>query len=42
MREILSICDVKLLRIMYCDNQLKSGLNILEVYQRFKLLHSIA
>ena len=42
MREILSICDVKLLRMMYCDNQLKSGLNIQEVYQRFKLLHSIA
>ena len=42
MREILSICDIKLLRMMYCDNQLKSGLNIQEVYQRFKLLHSIA
>ena len=42
MREILSICDVKLLKLMYCDNHLKSGLNIQEVYQRFKLLHSIA
>ena len=41
MREILSICDVKLLRMMYCDNQLKVGLDIQEVYQRFKLLHSI-
>ena len=41
MREILSIWDVKLLRMMYCDNQLKIELNIQEVYQRFKLLHSI-
>ena len=40
-REIISICDIKLLRMMYCHNQLKSGLNIQEVYQRFKLLHSI-
>ena len=37
-REILSICDIKLLRMMYCDNQLKYAMNIQEVYQRFKML----
>ena len=39
MREIISICDIKLLRMMYCDNQLKNGMNIQEAYQRFRLLH---
>ena len=38
MREILPICDIKLLRMMYCDNQLKYPMNIQEVYQRFKML----
>ena len=38
MREIISICDIKLLRMMYCDNQLKNGMNIQEAYQRFRLL----
>ena len=28
MREIISMCDIKLLRMMYCDNQLKNGMNI--------------
>ena len=37
-REILSIYDIKLLRMMYCDNQLSYGINIQEVYQRFKML----
>ena len=37
-REILSICDIKLLRMMYCDNQLNYGIDIKEVYQRFKML----
>ena len=37
-REIFSICDIKLLRMMYCDNQLNYGTNIQEVYQRFKML----
>ena len=37
-REILPICDIKLLRMMYCDNQLNYGINIKEVYQRFKML----
>ena len=41
MREILSVCDVELLRMMYCDNQLKSEFNIQDVYQMFRLLHSI-
>ena len=31
MREILPICDIKLLRMMYCDNQLKYAMNIQEV-----------
>ena len=39
MREIISICDIKLLRMMYCDNQLKNGMNIQEAYHRFRLLH---
>ena len=39
MREIISICDIKLLRMMYCDNHLKNGMNIQEAYQRFRLLH---
>ena len=38
MREILPICDIKLLRMMYCDNQLKYAMNIQEGYQRFKML----
>ena len=38
MREILPICDIKLLRMMYCDNQHKYPMNIQEVYQRFKML----
>ena len=37
-REILPICDIKLLRMMYCDNQLNYGMDIQEVYQRFKML----
>ena len=37
-REILPICDIKLLRMMYCDNQLNYGIDIKEVYQRFKML----
>ena len=41
MREIISICDIKLLRMMYCDNQLKNGMNIQEVYQRFRLLQKV-
>ena len=40
MREILPIYDTKLLRMMYCDNQLKYGMNIHEVYQRFKMLQT--
>ena len=39
MREIISICDIKLLRMMFCDNKLKNGMNIQEAYQRFRLLH---
>ena len=38
-REIISICDIKLLRMMYCDNQLTNGMNIQEAYRRFRLLH---
>ena len=37
-REILSIYVIKLLRMMYCDNQLNYGINIQEMYQRFKML----
>ena len=39
-REILPIYDTKLLRMMYCDNQLNYGMNIQEVYQRFKMLQT--
>ena len=37
-REILPICDIKLLRMIYCDNQLNYGMDIQEVYQKFKML----